>query len=196
MNRVILAGIVGGVVMFIWTGIAHMVLPLGEEGISQIGAESEAPLLDAMKASLGDRNGLFVFPGLNVGRNATRQEKKDAMKQIAEKSANGPSGILMYHPTRPFTFGKWLGIEFVTELFEAILVVCLLAQTRLTTFLGRLSFVTTAGILAAIATNVSYWNWYGFPKRYTVAYMFIEVVGFFFVGIVAALLLKNRSRTV
>ncbi len=24
-------------------------------------------------------------------------------------------------------------------------------------------------------------NWYGFPKRYTAAYMFIEVAGFFFV---------------
>ncbi len=196
MNRVILAGILGGVAMFIWTAIAHMVLPLGEAGVSQIGAENEGPLLDAMKTNLGERHGLFIFPGLNVAPTATSQEKKDAMKQMADKSANGPSGILIYHPTRPVTFGKWLGVEFVTELFEAILVVCLLAQTRLTTFAGRVSFVTTAGILAAIATNVSYWNWYGFPKRYTAAYMFIEIVGFFCIGIVAALILKRNPNRV
>ena len=46
-------------------------------------------------------------------------------------------------------------------------------------FAGRVGFVTMAGVLAAIATNVSYWNWYGFPTNYTAAYMLIQVVGFF-----------------
>ena len=193
MNKTILAGILGGIVMFIWTAIAHMFLPLGDAGISQIGADNEATLLDAMKTSLGERRGLFIFPGTNLGPNPTHQEKNDAMKQMADKEAKGPSGILMYHPTRPFTLGKWLGIEFVTELLEACLVVGLLAQTRLTTFAGRVTFVTTAGILAAITTNVSYWNWYGFPKRYTVSYMFIEVVGFFLIGVVAALVLPKQT---
>ena len=193
--RVLLAGVLGGIAMFIWSGIAHMASPLGETGISQIGADNESAFLDALKANLGDRRGLFIFPGLNLGPNATRQEKNDAMKQMADKAASGPSGILMYHPARPFTFGRWLGVEFATELLESILVVCLLAQTSLTTFIGRLSFVTTAGILAAIATNISYWNWYGFPKRYTVAYMFIQIVGFFFAGLVAAWIFGKRSRT-
>ena len=68
-----------------------------------------------------------------------------------------------------------------------------MAQTRTTTFTGRVSFVTVAGILAAIATNIPYWNWYGFPKRYTVAYMFTQVVGFFVVGIVSALILRKST---
>jgi hypothetical protein len=41
--------------------------------------------------------------------------------------------------------------------------------------------------LAAIASNVSYWNWYGFPYVYTAGYMFIQIIGFLCVGIVAAL---------
>ena len=196
MNKTILAGVLGAIAMFIWTAFAHMVLPLGEAGVSQIGADSEPQLVECMKANLTDRQGFFIFPGLNVAPNATRQEKKEAMKQVADKYPNSPSGILIYHPTRPFTFGKWLGVEFVTQLCQAILVVCLLAQTRLTTFGGRVSFVTAAGILAAITTNVSYWNWYGFPKRYTAGYMFIEIVGFFLVGIVAALILKRNANRV
>jgi len=100
----------------------------------------------------------------------------------------------MYHaPGRPFTIGKWLGIEFGTELLEAILVVFLLAQTRIVSFAGRIGFVVVAGILAAITTNVSYWNWYGFPCVYTASYMFIQIVGFFLVGIAAALLLPKRA---
>ena len=89
--------------------------------------------------------------------------------------------------------GRWLGIEFATELFESLLAVFLLAQTRLVTFGARVGFVTVAGILAAIATNVSYWNWYGFPCVYTAAYVLIQIIGFLCVGLVAALVLRNRD---
>lgn len=112
---------------------------------------------------------------------------------MAAKAASGPSGLLMYHATRPFTFGKWMGIEFATELLEAILVVFLLVQTRIAGFGGRVGFVLVAGIMTAIATNVSYWNWYGFPSVYIGSYMLIQIVGFLVVGIVAALLLRKSS---
>ena len=192
--KLLVAGLLGGIVMFIWTSIAHMALPLGEAGIGEI--PNESAVLSSMQSTIGEQSGLYVFPGPGVGKNATRQEKNDAMKHMVEKMAANPSGILMYHaPGRPFTFGKWLGIEFGTELFEAILVVFLLAQTRITTFAGRVGFVLVAGILAAITTNVSYWNWYGFPSAYTAGYMFIQIVGFFLVGIVAALVLPRRAPT-
>jgi len=84
-----------------------------------------------------------------------------------------------------------MGTEFATELLEAILVVFLLAQANIAGFGGRVGFVLVAGILTAIATNVSYWNWYGFPSVYTASYMLIQIVGFFVVGIVAALVLRK-----
>ena len=190
--KILVTGILGGIIMFIWTSVAHMALPLGEAGIREI--PNESAVLSAMQSNIGDRTGLYIFPGPGVGKNATRQEKNDAMKHTVEKIAVNPSGILMYHaPGRPFTIGKWLGIEFGTELLEAILVVFLLAQTRIVSFAGRIGFVVVAGILAAITTNVSYWNWYGFPCVYTASYMFIQIVGFFLVGIAAALLLPKRA---
>jgi hypothetical protein len=101
--------------------------------------------------------------------------------------------VLIYHPKRVFNFPKRLGIEFATEVVEALLAVFLLAQTNIGSFLGRVGFVLTAGILAAIATNVPYWNWYGFPRIYVGGYMFTQIVGFLCVGIVAALVLGRRS---
>ena len=67
----------------------------------------------------------------------------------------------------------------------------LLTQTGIQSFGGRIGFVVLVGILAAITTNIPYWNWYGFPSNYTAAYMFTEIVGFLVVGIVAALLLPK-----
>jgi hypothetical protein len=190
--KILLAGILGGIAMFLWTSIAYMALPLGEAGIGEI--PNESAVLSTMESSIGDQTGLYVFPGLGVGKNASRQEKNEAMKHMNEKIAANPSGILMYHaPGRPFAFGKALGIEFATELLEAILVVFLLAQTRIGSFAGRVGFVLVAGILAAIATNISYWNWYGFPSVYVGSYMLIQIVGFFVVGIVAALVLRKTA---
>ena len=190
-TRIFSAGILGGIVMFIWSFIAHDLLPLGEIGMRQF--RDEGPMLDAMKTNLGDAEGVYHFPGHRAGPNATRQEKEDAMKRAMEKAASGPSGILLYHPTRQFSFGKLLGVEFATEVVEAILAVFLLAQTSIASFGGRVGFVLTAGILATIATNVPYWNWYGFPTLYTASYMFIQIVGFVCVGIVAALLLRKQT---
>jgi hypothetical protein len=190
--KILLTGILGGIVMFIWTSVAHMSLPLGEAGIHEI--PNESAVLSAMQSNIGDQTGLYIFPGSGVGNNATRQEKNEAMRHMAEKMAANPSGILMYHaPGRPFTIGKWLGIEFGTELLEAILVVFLLAQTRIVSFAGRVGFVLAAGILAAVTTNISYWNWYGFPGVYTASYMLIQMIGFLLVGVAAALILPKRA---
>ncbi len=35
-KRVLLAGLLGGIAMYVWTAIAHMILPLGEAGIQEI----------------------------------------------------------------------------------------------------------------------------------------------------------------
>ena len=192
--RILLAGILGGIAMFVWTSVAHMALPLGEAGISEI--PNESVVLNAMQSSIGDKTGLYIFPGLGVGKNATSEEKNKAMKEMQQRIAANPSGILMYHPPgRPFAFGKSLVIEFSTEVLQAILVIWL-AQTRIGSFAGRVGFVLIAGILAAITTNVSYWNWYGFPGVYTGSYMLIEIVGFVLVRVAAALVLRRRSPAV
>jgi hypothetical protein len=187
--RILIAGVLGGVAMFIWSSIAHMVLPLGEAGMKEI--PDEATVTRELHRSLADKSGLYIFPGLGVGENATREQKHAAMKKAMDKVATAPSGIVMYNSARPFSFARYLTIEFITEVVEATLAVFLLAQTTLGSFAGRVGFITLAGVLAAIATNVPYWNWYGFPAVYTLSYMFIQIVGFVCAGIIAALVLRR-----
>src|SRR5205823_6085218 len=151
------------------------------------------PVLDSLKANLTD-DGLYMYPGGGHPKNATRQEKQAAMKTVMEKIASSPSGLLVYHTTRPLNFAKLLIVEFGKEFLQALLAIFLLAQTRINGFGGRVGFVLVVGIISAIGTNVSYWNWYGFPDNYTASYMFMEAVGFLCAGIVGALVL-GRSRS-
>ncbi|HXP36059.1 MAG TPA: hypothetical protein VN827_10990, partial [Chthoniobacterales bacterium] len=146
-----------------------------------------------LQTNLGDTSGFYVFPSGGLTPGATREQKEAAMKKAEEQMAAGAGGVLIYRPKRIFNFPKRLGIEFATEMIESLLAVFLLAQTRITSFGGKVGFILTAGILAAIATNVPYANWYGFPKTFTLAQMIMMFVSFLLVGIVAALILPKRT---
>jgi hypothetical protein len=190
-TRIFLAGFLGAVAMFAWTSIAHMVTPLGEAGVENTMKDEE--LLSALKSNVKDKPGFYMYPSMGLPPDATHAQQSEAMEKYPEKLEKNPSGFFIYHPagSRPMNMGKFLSIEFITELLEALLAVWLLAQTRIVTFGGRVGFVTAAGIMAAIATNISYWNWWGFPTVYTAAYILIQVVGFFLVGLVAAIMFRR-----
>ena len=190
-TRIILAGLLGAIAMFAWTSIAHMALPLGEAGVQN--TMNDDALLTALKSTVNDKPGLYIYPSMGLGPDATHAQRSEAMEKYAATLAKNPSGFFIYHPagSRPMNMGKYLTIEFVTELCEALLAVWLLAQTRILTFGGRVCFVTATGIMVAIGTNVSYWNWWGFPGNYTAAYILIQVVGFFLVGVVAAIMFRR-----
>lgn len=194
-TRVFLAGILGGVVMFIWNFVAHDFLPLGEMGVHVM--TNEDAVTSALQTNLGDNGGFYIFPSGGLTPGATKEQKQAAMKKAEEQMAAGAGGILVYRPKRIFNIMKRLIIQFATDVAEALLAVFLLAQTGINGFGGKVGFVLTAGILAAITTNIPYANWYGFPKDFTLAQIIIQVVGFLLVGIVAALLFPKRdSQTV
>src|SRR5438067_8511093 len=150
--RILLAGLLGGVVMFIWNFVAHDLLPLGEMGVRIM--TNEDAVTGALQTNLGDTSGLYFFPSGGLTPGATGEQKKAAMKKAEEQMAAGAAGGLIYRPKRIFNFPKRLGIEFVTEVIESLLAVFLLAQTGIRGFGGKVGFVLTTGILASIVTNV------------------------------------------
>src|ERR1041384_3462887 len=174
-TRILLAGVLGAVAMFAWTAIAHMATPLGEAGVQNTMKDEE--LLTALKSNVKDKDGFYMYPSMGLAPDATHAQQAEAMEKYPEKLEKNPSGFFIFHPagSRPMNMGKFLTIEFITELCEAFLVVWLLSKTRIVTFGGRLGFVTAAGIMAAISTNVSYWNWWGFPTVYTASYLLLHL---------------------
>lgn len=187
-SRIVLAGVLGGIAMFAWMSVAHMVLPLGGAGVSQI-TNNEPALLAEMQSALGQNSGLYMFPSFG----SSREHSGAAMQAYEQRLSANPSGLLIYHPPggKAMTPGQ-LVTEFLAELIEVLLAVLLLAQTRLASYAERVGFVVALGILAALPSNVSYWNWYGFPASYTAAYMASQILGFLVAGLVAAAVLRQR----
>src|SRR4051794_9139237 len=117
-KRVFLAAILGAIAMFIWSAIAHTVLPLGEAGIRQI--NNEQALLSAMQATLSEP-GFYMFPNMPPGNDQAQYQRK---------ISTGPSGMMVYFPIRDFSFGKSLLVEFLTELLQALIAIYLLSRAR------------------------------------------------------------------
>ena len=190
MLKKILAAILGGLTFFAWSSVAHIFTGLGETGIQEI--PNEQVVVSALKANVPGP-GLYAFPGFGLPPTASHSEKMKAMQGEAmqAKMKAGPTGILVYRA------GGMDGIalrpmltELFTNIVQIFLAVLLLGQTRIVNFVGRWRFITIAGLLAAISTNISYWNWFGFPGNYTVAYIAMIAMGFVFAGLVAAAIVK------
>jgi hypothetical protein len=163
-------------------------LGLGDVGINDI--PNEQAVVSSIKANI-TQPGLYRIPGFGLGPNATQSQKMAKMNELAPAMKAGPVGIMVIHPegAEPVTPRQMI-TELVTNIIQVLFAIMLLAQTSIVGFKGRWRFITMVGVLAAISTNISYWNWYGYPGNYTFAYICTVAMGFSFAGLVAAAMVK------
>ena len=194
MKRIVLAGILGGLTIFVWTFVAHQFLGLGEMGVGEI--PNEAAVLNAMREAIPEA-GFYIFPGVGLGPKSTMEQRKAAMPEYMKKYEQSPHGVLVYHPASgPFNFGVALGREFALNVLQALLAAWLVSCAASGQgYSARVGIVVVAGVLAAISTNVEYWNWYAFPGNYVAGYMTTQIVGFVLAGFVIAGLVKSETVT-
>src|SRR5215831_12433003 len=190
-KRVVIAGILGGLTMFVWLFVAHDFLPLGELGVGEI--PNEGPVLSAMQSSI-PQAGLYLFPGMGLGANPSMAQRNAAMPAYMKKYQQSPHGILVYHPVSgAFHFGAALAREGALNFLEGLFAACLLSYAAAgRAYTARAGFIVILGVLASVTTNLEYWNWYDFPGNYVAGYMVTQIIGFTLVGLVVAALVKSE----
>ena len=185
MKRIVLAGILGGVIAFIWSAIVHMCPLTGHLGLSMINEKDEAAVLAALKGNL-QQPGLYFFPGMDMTKEMTK-EQRDAW---AAKYRAGPAGLLLYHPAggEPME-PKQLIIEFLSTLLCALIAASILSAT-VGKLLCRATMVAMMGLFTWLAISVSQWNWYGFPFSFIAVDAIDQVIGWLLAGFLMAKLIK------
>jgi hypothetical protein len=176
-KRILLGGVLAGIALFVWGGLAHTVLKLGDVGVHYL--PQQAPVVDTMKTAI-PASGFYIFP------------QADNAGKLAASDVNGPWGVLVYHPYGAHsTMKRELVKEFILNIVQGLLAAYLLSLALgLTGYVSRVGFVAVLGVLMALATNVEYWTWYGFPRSYTAGVMLDSFIGFLVVGLVAAAFVK------
>src|ERR1700741_3436310 len=192
MKGILLAAILGGLTLFVWLFMAHELLGLGEMGVGEI--PNEAVVLSAMRGAIPEA-GFYIFPGFGLGPKPTSEQRNAAMPEYMKKYDQSPHGVLVYHPpSGPFHFATLLGREFALNVLQALLAAWLLACAASGRgYSSRVGLGVGAGGLAAISTNVEYWNWYEFPGNYVAGYMTTQIVGFVLAGFVIASVVKSGT---
>jgi hypothetical protein len=176
MKRLLLTGVLAGLAMFVWEALAHTFTPLGELGLSTL--PNEAAVRAALAAHLGNADGLYIFPAMQMGDTPTA----------------GPWGLLLYHPVFAFSWSvmRW---EALIELIMGLALAMVIGLANVAGFGRRMAIACLVGIAAAFAVSPSYTIWFGFPDSYTLAQMIVAFGDYVVGGVVIALLLKPPAAT-
>ena len=186
-TRIVIAALVGGIAVFGWGAISHMVLPLGEMGLSRL--RGEEALVAQIKLSVTEP-GFYMFPGMDPDSN-----KMTLPEQVAweKKYEAGPRGVVIFDPTGDKAMGpKMLGTEFASNVLGCLMLAIVLAHIPAP--LGkRVMLATLMGLFAWLMIDVSYWNWYRFPTIFAVQGLIDQGVGGLVAGLAIALVLGKAK---
>ncbi|MBI1761718.1 MAG: hypothetical protein HYR56_09815 [Acidobacteria bacterium] len=195
IGRLLLAGVLAGVVVFIWSALSHMVLGLGEAAVKSL--PNESAVLTALNQNV-KAPGFYLYPGgMEAIQNAPKDQQEALTKQYEEVYKAQPHGILVLTPPNGvvYSFPKLLLNELLSNILGGVIAAWLLslALGALPSFLGRIGFVAALGLFAALAVDFSYWNWYGFPTKYLLTSLLDNTLGWALAGVALALFLKPRA---
>lgn len=184
--RVWIAGLLGGLAMFAWGAVSHMLLDLMGPAFAKM--PNETAVVASMRSSISEP-GLYMFPWVDTQDSA-------AMDEYQRRIATEPSGLLLYRPHTGVAMGaRTFGIELASNVLVALVAAFLLSivAQRLQSFASRWIFITLLGVLPPLSITVSHWNWDGFPRAWLVGEA-IEQIGCFAVaGLVIAAMIKPVS---
>ena len=188
-KKIALAGILGGIALFVWESVAHMALPLGEAGLK--GVDNEEVVAQELKANIREP-GFYFFPAPDHTPGMSPEQHREADRKTQERWNAGPSGILIFHPAGMGDhFVRQMCTQFGADVLAMLLSAILLSwATGLGGYGGRALFVTLIGLIPTLAVEIPLWNWYGLPTVYTLAQFTVHLVGFAAGGLAVAALVR------
>ncbi|WP_158752883.1 hypothetical protein [Dyella sp. S184] len=187
--RVLVAGLIGGILMFLWGVVAHMALGLGNVGLKQ--PASESVVLSTLHEGLGDKAGVYILPSLDP------KKMGDAAEVIAyqQQAIRSPYAWVVYMPqgddmTR---MGPQIGRQWASDTLSALALAFVMGLAGLG-FRRRLALAAVAVAFAWLSSMVPYWNWYRFPLDFTWAALIEQLIGWLIAGAAMAWWLGRSER--
>jgi hypothetical protein len=186
--RVLVAGLLGGIVFFAWGAIAHMALPIGEMGMKS--ATAEDPVIAALRDNL-PAEGVYMVPGVAP----EKMSDPAAVKAYSEKAKNNPNAFIVYQPAGRdgMNMGPQLAVQAATDILSAIVVAWVMSLGAMG-FGRRVAASAALGLFSWLTVSAPYWNWYRFPTDFTVGSLLEQVIGWAIAGAAIAWCLGRGNR--
>ena len=170
MRAVILGGLFGGLILFLWSALSWMVLPLHAQTLHSF--KNETLVESALMASLdNDQGGVYMLPNPHGKK-------------------NGPFALVIVNPKGWGEMGVHMLIGFLTQVLGAMLVTGLLLKTGGMKYWGRVWFVVMFALTAGVIGHLPQWNWWGYSSGFILAEFVDLFAGWFLAGLVIAKVTK------
>ncbi|CAM5275120.1 hypothetical protein [Rhodanobacter lindaniclasticus] len=187
--RVLVAGLIGGIVMFLWGVAAHMALGLGEVGLRLPVNENVA--LSGLQQGLGDQAGVYILPALDP----QQMDDAAAVRTYAIKAVRSPYAWVVYQPrgTDMTRMGPQIGRQWASGTLASLALAFVMGLAALG-FRRRLAMAAAAAVFAWLTSMLPYWNWYRFPLDFTLAALAEQLIGWLLAGAAMAWWLGRGER--
>ncbi|MCZ6834373.1 MAG: hypothetical protein O7G85_01230 [Planctomycetota bacterium] len=185
--RIIIAGIVAGIIVFVWGAVMHIALPIGSMGLNYETTPAEPAVLEALKGL--PESGIYLMPGQDTSITDLDEQKKT---QAAAWEA-GPSALIVLQADGGPTMGaQTLGLQFLANVLAGLMAAMVIASAKCGYF-SRVAIMGLLGLFTWFNTDASYWIWYGFPDEFTLVTGIGHIVGWLAAGIVVAAIVKPSA---
>ena len=187
MKKVLLPGILGGIAVFVWSFISHMVLPIGEMGVKAVNANEDA-ILSTMKSNLTDP-GFYILPGVNMKTATAEQQTTQQAKWKA-----GPTAVIAYNPTGWDAMSLAQLIRQLLFQILCALIAAFIISATVASLFNRALMVMLMGVFSWLTVNVPQWNWYGFPVSFTIGQGLDHLISWLIGGLVIAWMIGRAEK--
>ncbi len=196
MKQILLSGLLGAVILFVWSFLAWTIIPIHTPTLRTI--QNEDSVIAVMKKSMPEK-GVYNFPAMPAVTPEMSKEEKDAvMKKMEDKALRGPVGMIVYDPQGAgFMTPAETATGFVLFFITAALAAWFLQRSTAAAgpYLVRVVFCGMLGIFLSVAVYLSEWNWMGYPADYTVGLIMDAVIGWLLAGLGIAAIIKAKKET-
>jgi hypothetical protein len=187
--KALIAGVVGGLVIFFWGFVVHTVVHLHSRTIHPL--PDEAAFVATMQET-GAATGVYFVPFLDRAHDdADAQQAAD--DQWKEAARRGPIALMMYRaegvePMAPITFIRGALLFVLASTVAALMLIP--AAPKLSGYLGRVVFIASFGVVVALFSDFSMWNWWHAPLDYAGMLALDHIIGWTLAGLAIAAIVK------
>ncbi len=176
LKKLILGGLIGGVIIYAWGVVSWMVLPFHSKSMEKF--KDDVAMQETIMMNV-DKAGIYMLPTCPMKRGtADPAALKELKKQACAQFETGP---VVYSVINPKGIGPmWQSMTkgFAIQLLGALLAVWLLLQANLKSYFRRVIFITVFSVAVAVLAYLPAWNWWGYPCFATLVDMADVVIAY------------------
>ncbi len=178
MRSIVIGGLLGGLVLFVWSAISWMVLPWHHSNFHKFDQEK---VVEIVMQTNAPHKGIYLLPNPSHG---SAQERKEAH----ERASKGPFAFVVMNPKGWGSMPLHMIFGLLIQIAGAGLVTGFLTFIKKpdAAYAEKFIFVVLFALAAGVVCQLPYWNWWGFPKDFILLAFADLLIGWSLAGLMIA----------